>query len=335
MPIDPRATGLTGLLGLLGQPAPQQGFGQRLQQGFANNSNLLSTLGAGLLAHRQNATRPMFGDPQSLMYASALDQERGEKKRDEEKEQARDNATRIFAIDRLGWDIPTVDGLAAAGQLGPAVMDEWKRRNTPQAPPSTDDIKEYAFAKEQGYAGTFQDWQIEMRRSGATNINLGEKLPPGYMWNDPENPRGGVAPIPGGPAEQIPGEQAARLGMAESFQDQLPGIRQDVDAGRVTGPVDNIAGRFGMGEQGRVYARIESGVDALRRSLTGAGMPAEEASDYARRYLPSPWDTAEQTQDKLTQLEQELERIGQNLTRGRGGPGDEIPIFNQQTGEFE
>lgn len=98
MPIDPRAT---GLLGLLGQPAAQQGFGARLQQGFANNFNLLATAGAGLLANRQNATRPMF-DPQMLMLAQAADQRRTETEREREEKLQTEGATDRWLESKFG-----------------------------------------------------------------------------------------------------------------------------------------------------------------------------------------------------------------------------------------
>lgn len=37
---------------------------------------------------------------------------------------------------------------------------------------STDDIKEYEYAKSQGYAGSFDDFQLQLKRAGASNINL-------------------------------------------------------------------------------------------------------------------------------------------------------------------
>lgn len=128
MPIDPRATGLTGLLGLLGQPAAQQGFGQRLQQGFANNSNTLATIGAGLLAHRQNATRPMFGDPRDLMYAQAADQERMETQRKQEEEAKRQNQT-VQWLRRKDPSLTEDDALAIIGE--PAILSDWLKSDDP------------------------------------------------------------------------------------------------------------------------------------------------------------------------------------------------------------
>jgi hypothetical protein len=51
----------------------------------------------------------------------------------------------------------------------------WKvedRENPPPLSP-TDDIREYNFAKQQGFPGTFQDWMIAGKKAGATNVNVG------------------------------------------------------------------------------------------------------------------------------------------------------------------
>lgn len=43
-------------------------------------------------------------------------------------------------------------------------------------PKQTDDIREYEFARQQGYQGTFQDFMTDMKRAGATNVttNVGQ-----------------------------------------------------------------------------------------------------------------------------------------------------------------
>jgi hypothetical protein len=38
----------------------------------------------------------------------------------------------------------------------------------------TDDMREYEFARSQGYQGSFQDFQLEMRKAGAASINLNQ-----------------------------------------------------------------------------------------------------------------------------------------------------------------
>ncbi|MGL4310626.1 MAG: phage tail tip lysozyme, partial [Paracoccaceae bacterium] len=47
------------------------------------------------------------------------------------------------------------------------------RNPRPEAPKPTDDMREYEFARSQGYQGTFQDFMIEGRKAGATVVNTG------------------------------------------------------------------------------------------------------------------------------------------------------------------
>jgi hypothetical protein len=48
-----------------------------------------------------------------------------------------------------------------------------------EKPETTNDLKEYNFARTQGFTGTLRDWQLEQKRAGATNvsvpINTGQK----------------------------------------------------------------------------------------------------------------------------------------------------------------
>jgi hypothetical protein len=57
--------------------------------------------------------------------------------------------------------------------------------NAPQSLDPTDDMREYEFARQQGYTGSFFDFQRDMRQAGATRIenNLG---PNGIQYPDPE-----------------------------------------------------------------------------------------------------------------------------------------------------
>lgn len=195
----------------------------------------------------------------------------------------------------------------------------------------TDDMREYEMAKSQGYEGTFVDYQRQMREAGRSQVNIdtGVKLPTGYQWNDPKNPDAGVKPISGGPAEQISGELAARIGMADSFLGQAPALRQKLADGGVTGPLDRFkAGNIDSSDQAQLMREMQSGTDALMRMLTGAGMNLAEAEAYAKRYLPSYTDTAESAASKLDQLVRELESAKKMAVRGRGGdtappPGDD------------
>lgn len=63
--------------------------------------------------------------------------------------------------------------LIAAQYLG--VKDALEAARGPESKP-TDDMREFEFARQQGYEGSFQDWMMENRRAGAstTNVNVGE-----------------------------------------------------------------------------------------------------------------------------------------------------------------
>jgi hypothetical protein len=61
-------------------------------------------------------------------------------------------------------------------------------------------IQEYEYAKQQGYKGTFQQYQLQMKQAGAQQINL----PSGYKWNAD----GSMAPIP--EVRQTPPQRTSR-----------------------------------------------------------------------------------------------------------------------------
>lgn len=180
--------------------------------------------------------------------------------------------------------------------------------------------QEYQFAKENGYEGGFTDY-VQLKRSGGAGNgdNAGFKVPGGYRLKDPSNPNIGVEPIPGGPAEEMPGELAARVGMAKSFIAKAPELRQKLANGEVTGWWDQSLAEGGYGDRGQIYQDLQSGVDALMRLMTGAGMNQTEAEQYASRYLPTKRDTAAEAANKLDRLVGELEATANEASRGRGG----------------
>jgi hypothetical protein len=176
--------------------------------------------------------------------------------------------------------------------------------------------QEYQFAKENGFEGGFTDY-VQLKKSGGANGGQGGKAPSGYRWTD--DTQSALEPIPGGPGEETPGELAARIGMAKSFLERAPALRQRLAQGDVTGPWDQRMARNGIGDKGQVYQELESGVDVLMRLLTGAGMNQTEAEAYARRYLPGTMDTAETAVQKLDRLTAELQATASEAGKGRGG----------------
>ena len=157
----------------------------------------------------------------------------------------------------------------------------------------TDDIREYEMAKQQGYPGTFQQYMLEMKKAGASSVNV----------NAP-----------------IPAEIGARIGLGERFlSTDFDDTVAKIQSGEATGPFDYLKGTFGRGDAGEVQRRMATGVDSLRRNLTGAGIAATEAADYARRYQPVWSDDADTLERKARGLKADLEAVAQGALAGKAG----------------
>lgn len=181
--------------------------------------------------------------------------------------------------------------------------------DTPQPPSS---VKEYQYAKEQGYQGSYEDF-LKMATAA----------------------KAGVA---------LPAEMGARIGLGDEFlTEDLPSIKKDVAAGVATGPIDAIAGWAGVGRQGEIRRRIQTGLDAMLRNLTGAGMTADEMARYEARYAPSMFDTPESLKSKLDGLERDLKAVKGGAVAGKTGviteqnaPGAKKRLkFDPATGELK
>jgi hypothetical protein len=188
---------------------------------------------------------------------------------------------------------------------GPAFKPE-----TAQAPSS---VREYEYAVSQGYEGTYEDF-LKMATAA----------------------KAGVA---------LPAEMGARIGLGDEFlTEDLPGIKKDVAEGVATGPLDYLTGWAGRGRQGEIRRRLLTGVDALRRNLTGAGMSATETEEYVGRYLPSMTDDAKTLASKIDGLERDLRAVkggavaGKtgSMVRDQGAPQPKTRLkYNPETGELE
>ena len=196
-----------------------------------------------------------------------------------------------------------------------------------EAPKPVENYRTLTDAEEKQYgldpANAYQigdDNKISQIGGGGVNVNVGDyKVPAGYMPKDPNNPNAGVVPIPGGPAEAITPELAARMGLAQGFIENFPKIEAAVKNGDLTGPVDHGMASQGWGSAGEIRRQIQTGQDALRRMLTGAGMPVAEADEYVNRYLPTWRDRAEDALSKLRGLKYDLEHAAEIVGKGRGG----------------
>lgn len=206
--------------------------------------------------------------------------------------------------------------------------------------------------KEARAPGATAEKIAQMRALGMSDAQIQQALigggaqqaPSGYR---PTQDGSGLEAIPGGPADPankpptIAPEVAARTALTGEFLDNAASIRERIASGDMTGPVDFATAQIGYGQQGETRRQMLSGVDALRRGLTGAGMSQAEAGDYVERYLPAPQDNAETLLSKFDQLTEELTRYKANMEQGRtplrqptaGAP--KRRRYNPQTDTFE
>lgn len=125
-------------------------------------------------------------------------------------------------------------------------------------------------------------------------------------------------PKPQAKPKAIPADQAARIALTDLYLEDADQIAEQIMKGSLTGPIDQSLAKLGQGKGGEALRKIESGVDALRRGLTGAGMSIQESDDYVARYKPAATDTAETLLSKHKQLVNELSRYRQIVTASTG-----------------
>lgn len=155
-------------------------------------------------------------------------------------------------------------------------------------PQPTDDMREYQQAVQQGYKGTFVDYQIELRRAGRPNINTGT-VPTGYQGvYDENNNLLRYDPVPGGPADLEQQAAAAKAGMrqdqatitSDTVIDSARKAREAVDSGFLpsTGTVGGWLGNT-IGES--------NAAEVMRQTETLKAIAAAENINAMRQASPT------------------------------------------------
>ena len=193
-------------------------------------------------------------------------------------------------------------------------QQEWMQENMPRyagAPPAfqTEAFKSHFAQPKQtslmqnlvaaGLRPGTQEYQQAMMRAvnkPATQINLGPKLPAGYMWTNPNKPGQGLTPIPGGPAEKATeGQQMAagyadRMGDAAVQLDQLEMSGFSPAAISEWGPA-RVSNYLASPEYQTYRAAQEDWVRAKLRKESGAVIGEEEMDREIATYFPRPGDS--------------------------------------------
>jgi len=188
-------------------------------------------------------------------------------------------------------------------------------------PLTADELKKY---------GLPSTTSAKMTKTGPVVLNKPSmNAPQGFYFSrqpgtlSPDDP-GELLPTPGGPATQLSSEIAGKKAIIDTFFDRAPMIDEAIKSGAFA--ETNVTGRMALaanvGEMGEINRIFKQGEDAIRRTLTGAGMAISEASDYASQYLPSAADSEYTIKKKYDAMTKTLNNMRSSITQGRGGVQD-------------
>lgn len=225
------------------------------------------------------------------------------------------------------------------------------------------DVREYQFAQQQGYEGSFLDYQNELAtsRRSQTTVSVGGgpefgTIPQGYMLETLEGEGGQpsyqMIPIPGGPAD-LEQQQAAESDAASQRNREMSGnvVVQDID--RIIGMVEDgglpetglVGGMLSVvpgtdaGNIARLLFSIKSnvGFDRLQqmRDASPTGGALGQVSEMENRLLQSALGSLDQAQSQQ-QFIDNLSRVYNiylDIIHGPGnGPGRRPVSFEQPRG---
>jgi len=287
---------------------------------IAANNGQPGALGRGLMAGNQMWTQAQ-NNALNQQYRKLQMQDTKSQMDMRDKEWAREKEDREYmmkAYESLVERYPQYAGLRpeSAMQAHEQSIIESMKPNT------TDDIREYQYAVQQGYEGTFRDYMLSNRKAGASNITQTTggtapyNVPSNYMLVDPHDYTKGITPIPGGPkdpaSESLTPEQAAKTAMLETARTFTPVITNLIFSGgdALTGEINrgvlfekamsNVVPGALVPEGSRVGNAMEFGIQAITRGETGAAMPPEEVNNTRKRFEPSFTDSDQVIRQKIT-----------------------------------
>lgn len=222
--------------------------------------------------------------------------------------------------------------------------------------PTTDDIREYQFAVQQGYQGTLPEFMQDIKKAGATSIQniVGADTAPGlgklsqdygYVLDpetrqpviDPETGLPQSAPVPGSPAA-LEAEAATRAEEAKGKKRERVTdiVTQDIDRAldiidNSTLPTTGMIGEWLSGIGGTNARNLRGLVDTVKanagfeqlqamREASPTGGALGQVSERELAFLQSTIGNLEQSQT-AEQLKDNLNRVWnvyQNIIHGEG-----------------
>jgi formamidopyrimidine-DNA glycosylase len=175
----------------------------------------------------------------------------------------------------------------------------------PRALPSS--IQEYQFAVSQGFKGTFAEFQEQMKKAGATNINMpsGEERKAGFLAN---RVKFGL--------EQM--AEVIKQSPPSASPEALPTLVKFV-----TGS-DFLSNKLTSAERQQIEAAQLDILDAALTLGTGAAYTREQLEGYRKAYFPQLGDDKATIAGKQRRLENLLQ--SSYISAGRASPAGQPPL---------
>lgn len=172
----------------------------------------------------------------------------------------------------------------------------------PKEPAKPSAVQEYEYAKEQGFPGTFQDW--EASKKGGMSLQVDPATGAVSFQQG-----GNIKPMTEGQSKDAVFATRAEgaLGLIDQFGDALTGTE-----GMIGGTVGQlpVVGNYAKTE---AFQQAEQAgkefLQAILRKDTGAAITKEETSEYGSVYLPRPGDSPQLLQQKKSSRLRALEAI--------------------------
>ena len=221
-----------------------------------NNKGLLGNI-SNAFGGRQgllSAGLPMmFGGPQMQQQALMQGLQYGGTMQAENRKTQQAQAQRNKTLEYLQQNNPELAALMEAGMSGSEALGlAYKAQQPPQAEKPTSAIQNYNFAREQGYDGSFVDWQTAQKKAGAHNVTVNN-----------QNPMPGLS----------------KLGEGMSYLYNPDGsVKTDERGIPMSAPIQGTKAGIAAEEAERKRVLAEGNADTATRIITSAASRAREAA---------------------------------------------------------
>jgi len=291
------------------QPNPIASWANQNPYALQGIGRTLSAVGSGLTGHASD-TAGMFSGVNDALAAQqgplgmlALQQRQyAQQQKDVQKAQQQQSKTVQLLISKGRQDLADAvqNGLMSGGDAYKMFLEPAKAVDQPAA------IQEYQFAVGQGYTGTFADYQKELRRAAATNIDF--------------NANQGVA-----------AGYADRMAAADKVLEDPKLLPAMTDATKPFISNIPVAGNFMVGSEYQVAEQAQRDfLNAILRRESGAVISPSEFDNAKRQYFPQPGDSPEVIAQKAANRKMAIEGVARSA-----GPNYALPGTSASTGDPE